>query len=321
MRIHRGIKFHQAKWLALYINLNNQMRTMATDEFSKGLYKLLNNAVFGKFLESLRKHRNFILTQSLKQIRKLIRKPHFKNRVILNERTNLCLIEMGKTSVVFDKFIQAGAAILDLSKAHMWEFHYETMKAQIFPNERITLLYKDTDSLTYNIRVPSLTERLLPYKAHFDFSEYPEDHPLFDIANKKVLGMMKDEVKGKMMTEFCALKAKMYSFIVTGERECKKAKGVRKNVVQKTLAFQDYIHSLRSGSQLYRDMSSIRSYNQQIYTIEQKKIALSTFDDKRCVLEDEIRTLAWGHYNIPREEDLIYLLNFQSSESNEEMSE
>jgi len=126
-KIHRGLKFHQSRWLEQYIALNNRLRTAATDEFSKCLFKLLNNAIFGKFLESVWKHRIFVVSRSLREICSLIQKRSFKRRMILNERTNLVLIEMGKTSIVFDKFIQADASILDLSKAHMYDFHYDIM--------------------------------------------------------------------------------------------------------------------------------------------------------------------------------------------------
>jgi len=219
------------------------------------------------------------------------------------------LVELAKTSVLFDKFILAGAAILDLSKAHMYKMHHDVMKLRVFPEERITMAYMDTDSFTYHIEIPSLTERLLVNKAYFDFSNYPPDHVLYDLTNKGVLGKMKDEVRGEFMTEFCALKAKMYAFVVGGDRESKKAKGVKKSTVRKTLNFRDYVNSLGNEQLIYRTMQSIRSFRQQMHTIEQKKLALSSSDDKRCVLEDGVHTLAWGHCDIPREEDLIHILN------------
>ena len=313
VRIHRVLSFCQSKWLEPYIRMNNEWRTQATDDFSKAFFKLMNNSVFGKFLESVRKHRNFTIENSPHEIRRLIRKPNFKNRVILNEKTNLCLIEMGKTTIFFNKFIPAGAAILDLSKTLMYNFHYSVMKRIVFPRERIELAYMDTDSLTYDIAISSLAQRLMHHKRYFDFSNYPESHPLYDISNKGVLGKMKDEVKGATMREHCALRSKLYSFQVD-TYECKKAKGVKKSVVRKTLSFADYVESLQTGRELYRKMCGIRSYRHQVHTIVQNKIAVSAYDDKRCVLEDGIHTLAWGHRDIPREEDLIYLLNHSTNE-------
>ena len=151
-------------------------------------------------------------------------------------------------------------------------------------------MYMDTDSLIYHIRAPlALNDRLVNFKNYFDFSNYQPTHPLYDLSNKGILGKMKDEVKGVMMTEFCALKAKLYSFVVAGVDQYKKSKGVKRGVVLKTLSFQDYMKCLHSGERAYRTMSAIRSYNHQLYTIAQKKIALSANDDKRCILEEGIQ--------------------------------
>ena len=79
---------------------------------------------------------------------------------------------------------------------------------------------------------------------------------------------MKDEVRGKNMMEYCALKSKMYSFLVAGARGCKKAKGVKKSVVEKTMGFADYLNCLRNSQPLYRNMRGIRSYNHQVLTID-----------------------------------------------------
>ena len=68
----------------------------------------------------------------------------------------------------------------------------------------------------------------------FNYSDYPKDSKFFDPANKKVIGKMKDEVKGKIISEFVGLKSKMYSLIVVGSEKFKKAKGVNKNVVENT---------------------------------------------------------------------------------------
>ena len=313
-KIHRGIKFYQECWMKPYIDLNNERRKVATTDFAKDYHKLMNNACFGKFLESIRKRRSFILTNKKSTILKNIRKPTFKSRVILNEKTNLVLIERARTKLFFDKFIQAGGAILDLSKTLMYNFHYNVMKSTIFPNGNMSLAYTDTDSLIYNIQIDSpstLTECLLPHKSHFDFSDYPQDHPLYDPTNKKVLGKMKDEVAGKQMSEFCALKAKLYAFKVdSDDREVKKAKGISKNVIKKSLNFQQYYNCLISNNErVYRTISSIRSFTQKIFTIQQRKVALSMADDKRYILPDGIHTLAWGHYDIPPEDDIIQHFN------------
>ena len=320
LKIHRGIRFTQMRWMQPYIELNNERRKLATNEFVKDFYKLMNNCCFGKFLESIRKRRTYYLTTSETQLEKFVRRPNFKSRAILNDSTNLVLVEMGQKKIFFNKFIQAGGAILDISKRAIYDFHYDLMKKEIFPDIPFRLSYTDTDSFIYNIQTDSLTDRLLPFKEHFNFSEYPREHPLYDPTNKKVLRKMKDEAKGKHITAFCALKAKLYAFIVEGE-EHKKAKGVKKNVVKKSLNFKDYVSCLTSFTldnneddsvttppppTFYRTMTTIRSYQQQIYTIQQRKKALTMLDDKRYIIFPEgIQTYAWGHYRIPEGEDLV----------------
>ena len=312
-KIHRGIKFDQMSWMEPYITLNNERRKLATNDFVKDFYKLMNNCCFGKFLESIRKRRTFYLTTSNTQLEKFVRKPNFKSRAILNNTTSLVLIEMGQKKIYFNKFIQAGGAILDISKTVMYDFHYNVMKEQVFPDTDLRLAYTDTDSFIYNIYSSTFTERLLLHRHHFDFSEYSNDHPLYDPTNKKVLGKMKDETKGKSITAFCALKAKLYAFKVDGV-EHKKAKGVKRNVVKKSLNFNDYVNCLNncipddddSIPNYYRTMASIQSRQLQICTIQQKKIALSRLDDKRYIIFPEgIRTYAWGHFKIKPDDDLI----------------
>ena len=182
------------------------------------------------------------------------------------------------------------------------------MKGEIFSNDGICLMYEDTHSLTYHIRVSSLTERLSPHNRHFDLSNYLEDHPLYDISNKGVLGKIKDEAKGGIMTrvlriegEAVFVRCSRYSRMEKGQRCEKKCRA------QDAARFQDYVNCLKSGRQLYRNMNGIRSFDHQLYSINQRKIALSAFDDKRRVMEDGIHKLAWS---IPHDEDLIYLLNF-----------
>ena len=322
-KIHRGIKFYQERWMQPYIHLNTERRKVATTDFAKDYHKLMNNACFGKFLESIRKRRSFVLTNKKSTILKNIRKPTFKSRLILNEKTNLILIERARTKLYFDKFIQAGGAILDLSKTLMYNFHYKIMKSKIFPNNNLSLAYTDTDSFIYNIHIDSpatLTSYLLPHKNYFDFSNYPQDHPLYDASNKKVLGKMKDEVAGSQMSEFCALKAKLYSYRVIGNdnHEVNKTKGISKHVIKKSLSFQQYYNCLLSKEPVYRSITSIRSFSHQIYTIDQNKVALSMADDKRYILPDMIHTLAWGHQDISAEDDIISQYNFQTERENED---
>ena len=188
--------------------------------------------------------------------------------------------------------------VLDLSKLLMYDYHYNTIKKQY--KDRAVLLFTDTDSLTYEIKTDDIYKDMEKDKNLYDFSEYPENHPLYDICNKKVIGKFKDETKSKIITEFVGLRAKMYSF-KTEEYESKKAKGIKKLVVKKDLKFDDYKRSLfgstKTDIQQTTKFNTIRSYKHEVYTIEQSKIGLCSFDDKRYLI-DNVNTYAYGHKNI-----------------------
>jgi hypothetical protein len=212
---------------------------------------------------------------------------------------DLCGVMRTNAIVKLDKPITVGMCILDLSKLHMYDFHYNTIKKQY--KERATLLFTDTDSLTYEIKTDDVYEDMKKDKHLYDFSDYPLNHPLYDVTNKKVIGKFKDETSSKIITEFVGLRAKMYSF-KTDEKENKKANGIKKTVVKNELRFDDYKRSLfgttKIDIQQTTTFNTIRSYKHDIYSISQTKIGLCSFDDKRYILDDNISTYAYGHHKI-----------------------
>ena len=109
-----------------YIDFNTQLRTKATNDFEKDFFKLMNNKVFGKMMENIRKHRNIKLVMSRETYLCTVMKPNFKSGVLFGE--NLMGCEMGKIKVVMNKPVYLRQAILDLSKMVMYEFHYDYMK-------------------------------------------------------------------------------------------------------------------------------------------------------------------------------------------------
>ena len=145
--IHRAIEFKQSAWMKEYIDFNTKLRTAAKDDFEKDFYKLMNNSVFGKTMENIRKRRNIKLVTNREAYLEAVLKPSFKSGVLFAE--NLMGCEMGKMKVVMNKPIYLGQAILDLSKIVMYEFHYDYMKLK-YP-EGLTLCYMNKDSLIYYI--------------------------------------------------------------------------------------------------------------------------------------------------------------------------
>ena len=121
--IHRVIEFKESNWMKGYIDFNTRLRTLATDDFERDFYKLMNNSVFGKTMENIRRHRNIKLVNNRKDYLKQVMKPNFKSGSLLGKDLMSC--ELGKVGVVMNKPTYLGQVILDLSKLIMYEFHYD----------------------------------------------------------------------------------------------------------------------------------------------------------------------------------------------------
>ena len=151
-KVHRIIKFNQKAWLKSYIDMNTKLRKLAKDDFEKDLFKLMNNAVFGKTMENVRKHRNVKLVTTDKKINKLVSEPNYHTMNYISK--DLSIIEMTKTTVKMNKPICLGLSILDISKILMYEFWYDYMKPK-YDND-VKLCYMDTDSFVMNIKTKIL---------------------------------------------------------------------------------------------------------------------------------------------------------------------
>ena len=297
-KIHRGIKFIESDFMSSYIKMNVNLRTQAKNNFEKDFYKLMNNSVFGKTMENIRNRVNIKLVNTEEQFKKLTAKPNYESRKILNDNDNesLVSVHMKKTSLTMNKPVYLGMSILDLSKTLMYDFHYNYVIAKY--GNKAKLLFTDTDSFLYEIQTEDFYKDISgDVKDRFDTSEYPEGHPsgIPTGINKKVLGMYKDEAKGKNIKEFVGLRAKLYSFKMEEGKENKKCKGIKKAVVEKSIRHEDYKTCLTTGKEQLRRQNIIRSYEHVLYTEEVNKIALSAADDKRYLLKDSFDTLAWGH--------------------------
>ena len=288
--VHRGISFHQSSWMEPYIRKNTELRKCAANSFEKDFFKLMNNSVFGKTIENIRKRQNIFLIDNRKQAIKLCNKPNFDRCTIFDK--NLIAIHMKKTEVYFNKPVYVGQAILDLSKTLMFDFHYNYIKNKY--GKKAQLLFTDTDSLAYEIKTKDFYKDISDdVKEKFDTSDYPTNHPsgILTGVNKKVIGLFKDEAAGKQITHFVGLRPKLYSYKIE-EKEVRKCKGVKSNVVKNTIDFDDYTKCLFTDNKEMRTMKIIRSEKHDIYSKEVNKVALSNNDDKRIVLSNKINTLA-----------------------------
>ena len=295
--IHRVISFKQSKWLAPYIALNTELRTAAKNDFEKDFFKLMNNSVFGKTMENIRNRVNIKLVNREEKLLKFIAKPSFERRTIFSE--NLIAVHLRKTKLFFNKPIYVGMSILDISKTLMYDFQYGYMKEKF--GDRAELLMTDTDSLVYLIKTEDFYKDIdVDVDEKFDTSGYPKDHPsgIKTGANKKAIGMMKDECSGKQIVEFVGLRAKLYALKMEDLSESKKCKGIKKSVVKSDITFENYKETLFERGRALRKMNVIRSYKHEIYSEEVNKVALSGDDDKRIVMADRIWTMAYGHYRL-----------------------
>ncbi len=161
------------------------------------------------------------------------------------------------------------------------------------------LLYMDTDSFILEIKTSDVYEDMIDNIDMYDTSNYKSDSMLFSLKNKKVIGKFKDELGGKVMSEFVGLRSKSYAFTYIDnnniERCDKKQKGIKKNIIKETINFKHYFNCLTLKKEEYRKMNTIRSYKHQLYTEEINKKALGAFDDKRYILENGIKSVPYGY--------------------------
>ena len=205
-------------------------------------------------------------------------------------------IENRKTSIKLNKPVYVGMTVLDLSKLLMYQFWYKVLKPR-YPEGKVRLCYTDTDSLILQVYTDDVYDDMKQNLDEYDTSNYPPEHKTYSTANKKVVGKMKDELGGKVMTEFVGLRSKMYSYV--GEESGKRAKGVKKTVLRNTVCHEDYKACLLNQAECSRQMPGLRSHSHRIYGETVTKIALSPLDTKRYILADGITTLAFGHKDIP----------------------
>ena len=236
-KVHRLIEFNQEAWLKKYIDMNTELRKKASNDFEKDFFKLMNNAVFGKTMENVRKHRDIKLVKTDHKRNKSVSEPNYHTMKLISE--NLSIIEMKKVKVKMNKPIYLGLSILEISKIIMYEFWYDYVKKKY--GDMVKLCYMDTDSLIINIKTKDFYKDIAQdVEERFDTSNYDVDRPLPKGKNKKVIGLMKDELGGGIITEFVALRPKTYSYMTDEFIEMKKAKATKKFVIKKMLKFEDY---------------------------------------------------------------------------------
>ena len=172
----------------------------------------------------------------------------------------------------------------------MYDWHYN----YFVKNFDCSLLFTDTDSLVYEIRgADDIYEKIYEDRDSFDFSDYSKESKFYDDSNKKVIGNMKDEMGGKVVSEFIGLKPKMYSLIRVDDEEKIRAKGIHRE-----LKYNKIRDVLFDKKIIRHNMKRFQAKKLRLGTYDVCKISLSCFDDKTYILDDGIKSLAYDHKGI-----------------------
>ena len=168
------LAFEQKDWMRPYIDLITNLRTASKNDFEKDFFKLMNDSVFGKAMEDIRNRVDIRLVNEEKQAEKLAAKPKYEGRTIFSE--SLAAVHMKRVKIKFEKPIDVGFCILDLSKTVMYDFHYNYIVKKYGQKQK--LLFTDTDSLAYEIKTEdSYQDISSDVEEKFDTSNYAKNHP------------------------------------------------------------------------------------------------------------------------------------------------
>ena len=254
--------------------MKTELRKVAKNDFEKDFFKLMNNAIFGKTMENIRKPRDIKLVTTDKKRSKLVSEPNYHTMNCISQ--NLSIIEMKKTKIKMNKPIYLGLSMIDISKILRYEFWYDYMKPK-YGND-VKLCYMYTDDFIINVKTEDFYKDIANDVAkRFDTSNYEVDRPLATGKNQKVIGLMKDDG----LTDDC--------------KENKKAKGTKKCVIKRMIKFDDYKKCLLNSEVILKSQQRFRSKGHDVYTENINKIALSNNDDKRIVSSDKITSYPYGY--------------------------
>lgn len=298
--VHRVVSFTQKRFIAPFIEKCTNARQMSKTKFEQDQFKKLANCVYGKTIQNGRKYIEVDIHNKGKSLERAIASPTYKNYSIIAEdlvQTNHCLSE-----IKHDKPIYAGFTILELSKHFMFDFFYnKLMKGSKFV---IDLGMSDTDSFLFKV------DNSKAFHAHIekymDYSNYPPDHPKFNLSNKARLGFFKDELAGKAIcSEFVGLKSKCYAMSLQDKlseemTEKKVCKGLGRLAIKNRLKFEHYKNCLYKSIPKRFDFQTITSKKHSISTMRLNKRVITHFDSKRWIYSCGIHSDPYLSFNIQR---------------------
>ena len=276
LRVRRVMSFTQRPILKDYIEHCTEMRRKSTSENRKALFKLQVNSVFGKTIENKRKYTTCNVHRSEASFTRSMNSmllDHFK---IINK--DLVLSFSKSRQVTLDKSIQIGFSTLEASKLQMFYSYYKEILPKLGSNTR--LLLSDTDSFILRISpAPNHSHCLKQLSDILDFSNYPQNHSLYEGSRKNALGYFKDETRGERIREYIGIRSKVYTFR-TKKSQKNTVKGIVKKVKQK-IPFETFKKCIMESAEIKVDQYLLRSKRHEITLGKQRKLAFTASDDKR----------------------------------------
>lgn len=285
-KVHRVLTFEESNFLQEYIDFCTEMRSRSTTSIGSRFWKLMNNSVFGKFIENTSKYIDLIFANDAKRAKKIISNPRFKNYMVINE--NLVGLTLERTQQEVKQAVAIGFSILEISKELMYRSYYETIRPKLGPTCRI--LFSDTDSLFISCR--GVSDPLRKIRKILDTSNFDKNHPMRSLDRKSKVGYFKSEVGNKRILKFIGLRSKVYTF-TTEKEHVSKCKGLSKKY-QKNLRFKHFEKCLNEISSFSTVQRNITSQKHRITLARQKKLCFSSYDDKFYILNCGLHTRPFG---------------------------
>ena len=228
-KVHRVISFNQDEWLKSYIENNAKLRTEAKNEFEKDFFKLMNNVVFGKTMENMRKHRDLKLVTIERKTNFLLSHPKYYTTKFFTK--SLLAIEVKKAKITMNKPDYFDFLVSEWSKTAMYDFWYNYIKPKY--GKKAKPFFIDTNSFIVHIKTKVIYKDIAEdVETRFDTSNYDIDKSLRIGKNKQVIGLMEDELGRKIMKEFVRLCPKP-SYLKDNNDDSKKAIGRKSCVIKK----------------------------------------------------------------------------------------
>ena len=249
-------------------------------------------------MENVRKYKDITLVTTDKRRNQFALEPNYHTTKYFSE--NLIAVEMKETKVKMNKPVYLGMSILDISETLMYEFWQDFIKPKYQWNciqDKAKLCCMDTDSFVIHINTEDFYQNIAnDVEKRFDTSNYDEydKRPLPIGMNKKVIGLFKDELGGKVMIEFVALSAKTYTYLMSNGSLHKKAKGTKKCVIKRRLMFENYTDCLFNDKIILKSQQRFKSAYHNVYTEQINEIELGSNDDKRLQTFYKITTYPYG---------------------------